>query len=222
MARTAVILDGSALVRHGMAALVAEAGVTARVLAGTAGDALGALRPGELLVAGPCPDTSPHAVVRRARELGEATERVSVLVLVERPDRASILRVCAAGADGVLDRSAQEIDVRGAIDAVDRGQRHLGPSVLDALVSPRQDGSSPVGDQPLDQIDPALARAVKLTRRERAVLELLATGRSNREIADALHIGVETVKTHLSNVYVKLGVRRRDQAIAAALRSGLF
>ena len=54
------------------------------------------------------------------------------------------------------------------------------------------------------------------------MLELLATGRSNREIAVALHIGAETVKTHLSNLYLKLAVTSRDQAVAAALRSGLL
>ena len=119
------------------------------------------------------------------------------------------------------DVDPRDLDLAAAMASVAEGHRHLGPTVLDALMPPRTSASAPASGR-VDALDLAVARSVRLSGRERAVLELLATGRSNREIAGTLHIGVETVKTHLSNVYVKLGVRRRDQAIAAALRSGLL
>ena len=217
-AGTAVILDRSALVRHGIATLAREAGLTPRVLTGSTSDALGGLRPGELLIVGACPDAEPHSVVRRAK--GDPAR--AVIVLADELDRASVLKVCTAGADAVLDRAAREVDLADAMSSIAAGHRHLGPTVLDVLMPPRSAGATTARDRPSDHLDVVLARSVRLSGRERAVLELLATGRSNREIAGALHIGVETVKTHLSNVYVKLGVRRRDQAIAAALRSGLL
>ena len=61
----------------------------------------------------------------------------------------------------------------------------------------------------------------KLTEREQAVLAQLVAGGTNREIADALCIGTETVKTHLVNIYAKLDVQRRDQAVGVALQGGL-
>ena len=220
MASTAVILESSALVRHGVATLARQAGLTPRLLTGSTSDAFAALRPDELLVVGACPDAEPHAVVRRAKE--SSGPAGPVIVLVDVLDRASIIKVCTAGADAVLDRAARHVDLAGALASIAEGHRHLAPSVLDALMPRRSAGSASADDRTRDHADLALARSVKLSGRERAVLELLATGRSNREIAGALHIGMETVKTHLSNVYVKLGVRRRDQAIAAALRSGLL
>jgi len=219
-AGTAVILDRSTLVRHGVATLAREIGLTPRVLTGSTSDALGGLRPGELLIVGACPDAEPHSVVRRAKGSGEPAR--AVIVLADELDRASVLKVCTAGADAVLDRAAREVDLADAMSSIAAGHRHLGPTVLDVLMPPRSAGATTARDRPSDHLDVVLARSVRLSGRERAVLELLATGRSNREIAGALHIGVETVKTHLSNVYVKLGVRRRDQAIAAALRSGLL
>jgi DNA-binding NarL/FixJ family response regulator len=200
----AFIADAWGLVRDGLQARLDELRRPARVLAATATEALSALAPGELLIAGLCPDASLESTVRRAR----AIEGVQVIALVTTIDRTGVLQLCAAGADAVLDRSARDVDLRGALATIATGHRHLAPGVLDVIFS-----GTP---------ETVPRRSVSLSPREQAVLELLATGRSNRDIAAALHIGVETVKTHLSNVYVKLGVARRDQAIAAALRSGLL
>lgn len=83
-----------------------------------------------------------------------------------------------------------------------------------------------VADEPAPpaRADPAAQAgdAALLSPRERRVLDLLAQGRSNKEIARELGVSANTVKTHLANVYAKLGARRRTEAVAAARRSGLI
>ena len=202
---TAVVADEWCLVREGVRSLVESLGVVSRVLASTATEALAELRPGELFVLGSCPDTSAEIAVRRARMV----EGARIVVLAAKIDRATVLQLCTAGADAVFDRSARAVDLDIALDTISKGHRYLAPTVLDVVFA-----SAPSGEP--------TARQARLSAREVAVLELLATGRSNREIAVALHIGAETVKTHLSNLYMKLAVTSRDQAVAAALRSGLL
>ena len=202
---TAVVADEWCLVREGVRSLAGSFGIASRVLALTATEALAELRPGELLVLGSCPDTSAEIAVRRARTV----EGVRIVVLAAKIDRATVLQLCAAGADAVLDRSARTMDLDIALDTIGKGHRYLAPTVLDVVFA-----SAPNGEPP--------ARQARLSAREVAVLELLATGRSNRQIAMTLHIGAETVKTHLSNLYLKLDVASRDQAVATALRSGLL
>ena len=204
-APTAVVADEWCLVREGMRSLVDALGIVSRVLASTATEALAELRPGELLVLGSCPDMSTETTVRRARTVKE----VRIVVAASKIDRATVVQLCSAGADAVLDRSARMIDLDIALATIGKGHRYLAPAVLDVVFA-----SAATGEPP--------ARPAHLSEREVAVLELLATGRSNREIAVALHIGAETVKTHLSNMYLKLGVTSRDHAVAAALRSGLL
>jgi DNA-binding CsgD family transcriptional regulator len=68
---------------------------------------------------------------------------------------------------------------------------------------------------------PAATAAVPLSQREREVLQLLARGLSNKEMARTLSVSENTVKTHLANLYEKLGARRRTEAVAAARRLGL-
>src|SRR5690606_14776128 len=67
-------------------------------------------------------------------------------------------------------------------------------------------------------VNEAAARALGLTARERAVLDVLAAGQSNKQIARTLGISPNTVKTHVSNLYAKLGVERRTHAVQAARR----
>jgi predicted ATPase/DNA-binding CsgD family transcriptional regulator len=88
--------------------------------------------------------------------------------------------------------------------------------VAEALAAPRQPDAH---DHPRTAIDPAVRAG--LTARERDVLRLLAEGRSDREIAAALFIGVRTVQTHVANLFAKLGVNARAEAAAVAVRKGL-
>ena len=124
-----------------------------------------------------------------------------------RPDRqASCLYVsflrCAPGAAGYVRKDAEPETLLAAVRAVARGKTYIDPSVS-------------------SQVLHASAPHDELTPREREVLRRLALGLSNKEIADALCIGEETVKTHVGSVLSKLQVENRAQAIVQALRRGL-
>lgn len=116
-----------------------------------------------------------------------------------------------AGASGFLLKDASADDLVDAVRAVADGQAALAPSLIatvleHARASPRARTVPGIDD---------------LTARERHVLELLATGRSNAEIAEQLFLSEATVKTHISHVLAKLGVRDRVQAVIAAFAAGI-
>jgi two-component system response regulator DegU len=146
----------------------------------------------------------------------EATRRIvdqhpctRVLVLTMHDDPETVRDAIAAGASGFLPKNVGRDDLAGAIRAVAAGGGFLHPSVTRPFL--KAFGEMAESAQP----------QVGLTEREHDVLEQLATGKSTREIARVLFVGEETVKTHLSSVYQKLGVSDRVQAVAAALRRGL-
>ncbi|MGH9282355.1 MAG: response regulator [Acidimicrobiales bacterium] len=145
----------------------------------------------------------------------EATRRIvaehpstRVLVLTMHDDPETVRDAIAAGASGFLPKNVNRRDLAGAIRAVAAGGGFLHPSVTRPFLKA-------FGE--LREAQPGIG----LTERERDVLEQLATGKSTKEIARVLFVGEETVKTHLSSVYQKLGVSDRVQAVAAALRRGL-
>jgi two-component system response regulator DegU len=146
----------------------------------------------------------------------EATRRIvdeypgtRVLVLTMHDDNETVRDAVAAGASGFLPKNVGRDDLAGAIRAVAAGGGFLHPSVTGPFL--KAFGELAESAQP----------QVRLTEREYDVLVQLAEGKSTREIAKALYVGEETVKTHLSSVYQKLGVTDRVQAVAAALRRGL-
>jgi len=96
------------------------------------------------------------------------------------------------------------------MDVVARGESLLFPAAIRRLAGARADGRPPAD---------RLASA-RLTDRGADVLRLMATGLSNAEIAAALHVGVETAKTHVGNVLAKVGARDRTAAVVAANESG--
>jgi DNA-binding NarL/FixJ family response regulator len=120
-----------------------------------------------------------------------------------------------AGARGYVLKGADKVEMLGSIRAVAEGQAIFGPAIAARLTSFFQDArivSKRKGDT---KIFP------ELTDREHEVLEQIALGRNNQEIADRLHISVKTVSNHISNVFNKLQVADRAQAIVLAKDSGL-
>lgn len=122
-------------------------------------------------------------------ELSRTFPETRLVVLANRPSPAECRQMLAFGATACLAKSTEVRDVLHAIHLASRGLTVLPPATL----------------------EPAHVEPEVLTPREADVLELLQSGRSNAEIAQALHVGVETVRTHVRRVYRKLGVNtRRD------------
>ncbi|NRQ31363.1 response regulator transcription factor [Nonomuraea sp. NN258] len=135
-----------------------------------------------------------------------------VVVLTSVSDPSDVGPAMRAGAAGFLYKDVDPPALVQAVRAVHGGQVLLAPEAAEAMMTSGPasgNGSSPA---------PA---PVPLTEREREVLALIAAGRSNREIARSLAVAEKTVKTHVSNVLMKLGVQDRTQAALYAVKHGL-
>lgn len=127
---------------------------------------------------------------------------VEVLALTSVLEDKMIVGALRAGAIGYLLKDMDAADLRRAVKAAAAGQVQIAP---DAATRLAQEIRAPEGE-------------VALTPRETEILRLLAQGQSNKEIAQTLRIGDGTVKTHLSNIFAKLGVTSRTQAALYAVR----
>jgi NarL family two-component system response regulator LiaR len=152
------------------------------------------------------PDVDGIAVLKEIRRDSPDTR---VVMLTSAPDDASLVAAIRAGATSYLQKTAAVSAVLTTVRAAARGESTLPPDVATRLLNALQSEGRAV--DPLDRLTPW----------ERDVLTALAQGRSNREIARALRIGEETVKTHVSGVLAKLGLADRTQAAIYALRRGL-
>jgi DNA-binding NarL/FixJ family response regulator len=139
------------------------------------------------------------------RLAGSATR---VVVLTSVSDRADVAPAMRAGAAGFLYKDVDPSALAQGVRAVHGGQVLLAPEAAEAMLA---DGHAGNDGRP----------ATSLTDREREVLALIAAGCSNREIARTLTVAEKTVKTHVSNVLMKLGVQDRTQAALYAVRHGL-
>jgi DNA-binding NarL/FixJ family response regulator len=137
------------------------------------------------------------------RALAEAGNPARVLVITSFTDPGAVLPAMRAGAAGYVYKDVDPAALATAIRAVHAGHVLLNPDVAALLAE---------GEQRV----PAT-----LTAREREVLTEVARGRSNREIANALHLSEKTVKTHVSSVLAKLGLADRTQAALYAVRAGM-
>jgi DNA-binding NarL/FixJ family response regulator len=132
----------------------------------------------------------------------------AVLVLTTYADDASIVGALRAGARGYLTKDAGRADLAAAVRSVARGQATFAPEVGARLIG------TLTGDAPAGQKPSILERFPLLTQREAEVLNLIADGLSNPEIAGRMFVSVATVKTHINAIFAKLAVRDRAQAIA--------
>jgi DNA-binding NarL/FixJ family response regulator len=139
--------------------------------------------------------------------VGTAGPRVLVLTTYETDDH--ILAAIEAGASGYLLKAAPQEEILAGIRSVAAGETVLAPSIAAKLVRRvRAEATAPI--------------APSLSPRELEVLRLVADGRSNPEIARALHIGEATVKTHLIHVFEKLEVGDRTRAVTRAMELGIL
>jgi two-component system, NarL family, response regulator DevR len=151
--------------------------------------------------------------VELIRELREANREFAALILTASLDKAEHARAVEAGAAGVLHKSADVDEILDATRRLAAGETLLSPQELMELLrlAGRSREEEREARMSIDQITP----------REREVLQKLAEGLSNKEIADGLHMSVDTERTHMMNILNKLGVHSRLQALLFAARHGL-
>jgi DNA-binding NarL/FixJ family response regulator len=142
--------------------------------------------------------------IEATRRIKEKLPDTKVLVLTMFTDPGTVAEAVKAGADGYLSKGASREAVVQAIRDVGQGRAVLDPNVTEGIFG-RISGKDPQA----------------LSDRELAVLQELSHGKSTREVAERIHVSEETVKTYLKQIFRKLGVHDRTEAVAEAFRCGL-
>lgn len=208
-----VVADDQELVRAGFAMiLAAQPDIEVVAEAGDGFEAVGAVREHD-------PDVALLDIrmpgmdgIEAARIIcAETGCRVVMLTTFGQDDH--VFEALRAGAGGFLLKDVRRDDLVHAVRTVVAGDSLLAPSVTRALIAAFTSGAA--------VRPPQAGRLDALTARERETLRLLARGMTNGEMAAALVVSEHTVKTHVSNVLAKLGLRDRAQAVIAAYETGL-
>jgi two-component system, NarL family, response regulator DevR len=152
--------------------------------------------------------------VELIEEMCEANPEFAALVLTASLDRAEHARAIEAGAAGVLHKSADVDEILDATRRLAAGETLISSDELVEMLR--------LAGQSREELREARASIEQLTRREMQVLNALAEGLTNREIAERLHMSVDTERTHMMNILSKLGVHSRLQALLFAARYGLI
>jgi len=146
--------------------------------------------------------------IEATRRIATASPRTRVLALSMHKDAVYVREILRAGARGYLLKDSAEADLIAAVRSVAKGEAYLTPAVSDAVLT---DYRRHVTD-PLDL----------LTTREREVLQMIAEGKTNKEIATSLNLSVYTVEAHRGRVMEKLNLHSTGELVRFALRSGLI
>jgi DNA-binding NarL/FixJ family response regulator len=205
-----LIADDHPLVRQGLTAALAalpEVEVVAEAATGSAAIREAVLHQPDVVVMDlQMPDGNG---IDATRELARAVPSAAVLVLTMFDDDDSVFAAMRAGARGYVLKGAEQQEIARAITAVAAGEAIFGLAVATRVLA--YFATPPRAASPFPE----------LTARERQVLDLLAAGRSNHQIAQGLTLSVKTVANHLSAIFAKLQVADRTQAILRARDAGL-
>ncbi len=210
-----VIADDHPVYRDGLARLLSDSGGF---------DVVGAASDGEEAVA-LADALAPDVVVmdlrmprldgiEATRRITSASPHIGIVVLSMFEDDALVFAAVRAGARGYLLKDADDEQVGSVVRGIARGEAIFGPGTAQRLLDLLT--KSPAPTSPTTPVV-----FPELTAREREVLELLAQGRRNSDIADALFLSERTVRNYVSNIFTKLQVGDRAQAIAAARDAGI-
>lgn len=201
-------VDDHEIVRQGMAFLLLPfEDIDVVGSAGNGSEALAMckeLKPDVVLMDMVMPEMDGPTVTQAIRK---RFPNVQVLVLTSFHDQAKVARAMQAGAIGYLLKGVSIDELADGIRSAYAGKPVMAPEAMQAIVRASQAGQAVADD---------------LSERELEVLALLVQGKTNREIAEELLISLPTVKTHLRNIYGKLGAANRAEAASLAIRHGLI
>ncbi|MFW6006310.1 MAG: response regulator [Candidatus Bipolaricaulota bacterium] len=210
---TLVLADDHTLVRQGIETLLS--GNESLEIVGQAGDGYEALdlidehEPDIAIIDISMPRLNGLEAARKMEEKGLDTD---VIFLSMYDDEGYIRRAIKTGASGYLLKEDAIDELEEAIESVRNGYHYMSPPILTSLVEMTERGLKAIEPDVLDQ----------LTAREREILQLIAEGHSNKEIADILSRSVETVRTHRANLMEKLDVHSAKEIREFALREGVI
>jgi DNA-binding NarL/FixJ family response regulator len=207
-----MVADDSVDFREGIAALLAS--VDGLELVGEAVD-------GQQAVTGAL-DLQPDVVlmdlhmpgcngIEATRQIVSSAPHIAVLVLTMHEDDESVFSAVRAGARGYLVKGARQVELLRALRTVADGGAVFGPAIARRMVGFFEAAASAASETPFPN----------LTAREREILDLVARGSSNQQIAAQLGLSIKTVRNHVSSVFTKIQVVDRAQAIVKAREAGI-
>ncbi len=229
-----LVVDDQQLVRDGIASLLrVQDGISVVGTATNGQEALEqarALRPDVILMDVRMPVMNGvEATIQILREVPSC----SILMLTTFDDEEYVIDALRAGARGYLLKDLPAQDLARAVYAVSQGVYQLDAAVIERMIDAFSRPNTAQKSETEERLTTSLAKTqvnaapealatAGLTNREIEVLRLIATGATNREVADALVISEGTVKNHLSNIFSRLGLRDRTQAVMYARERGLL
>ncbi|WP_151632860.1 response regulator [Noviherbaspirillum aerium] len=158
------------------------------------------------------PDGSGLEVIHACTSRHPQTD---IMVVTMSSDEANVLACIEAGASGYVLKDAGKTDIARAVLDLRSGGAPMSPTIARMVLAKVRDGKRPVTAKEQDP-------ATSLTKRESAILDLIAQGESYGEVAKLLSVSVGTVQTHIKNIYGKLAVHSRGEAVFEAHRRGLL
>jgi DNA-binding NarL/FixJ family response regulator len=207
-----VLVDDHALVRQGFRRILEDD--PDLQVAGEAGNGLDAVAlvkktdPDVVVMDMAMPEMNGlHATMEMVKQRPE----IKVLILSMYSDEQYVRNALDAGAKGYILKNAIETDLVRAVKSVAAGEQYLSPELSTVLIRAIKSGAFSTSVDPYD----------KLTQREKQVLQLIATGKSNKEIAVMLDLSVNTVAVHRANLMSALGVHKTAELVLFAVKKGL-
>jgi DNA-binding NarL/FixJ family response regulator len=208
-----LLVDDHAIMREGLRlVLAAEPGIEVIGEAEDgrqAVDLVAALQPDVVVMDIAMPNLNGLEATRQIRL---HSPQVQVVILTMHENRAYYLQFAKAGAAGFLLKRSMGKELVTAIEAAAHGDSYLPPSIAATVLA---DYRRLAAREPIELVDP-------LTEREREILQLVAEGQTNREIADLLTLSIKTVQAHRANIMEKVGAHDRTDLVRYAIQRGLI